>query len=261
MSASAPAGRGPRLLCLHGYCQNGAVLRAKTHALRKALQRACDAELVYVDAPHVVPERPGGGAGGGADGQQHSIRQVKRTWWVTTSPDGTPSSSGGREYAGWDATLRHVCGVFEDQGPFDGVLAFSQGAVLAHVLAAISRPDALPPPPPGGRHAWLGAADGTDARIGALSCLRFAILVSGFPSRARAHERLVGGAARRVPLPSMHVWGRRDELVPAAASEALMRLFDADGRDAVVHDGGHCVPQRKAERDAMATFVARFAAK
>jgi Serine hydrolase (FSH1) len=101
---------GPRLLCLHGYCQNGAVLRAKTHALRKALQRSCGAQLVFADAPHLAPELPPADVAVGS-----GIRAEKRAWWIASTPDGTPREAGGKVYGGWAATLEYVVRVFAEQ--------------------------------------------------------------------------------------------------------------------------------------------------
>lgn len=48
-----------RVLCVHGYRQNGGSFREKTGALRKLLKK--HAELVYLSAPHCVQEAGGEG--------------------------------------------------------------------------------------------------------------------------------------------------------------------------------------------------------
>ncbi len=55
-ASAANTARLMRILCLHGYMQSGAIMRAKTGALRSALKGV--AELVYVDAPNRVTEVP-----------------------------------------------------------------------------------------------------------------------------------------------------------------------------------------------------------
>lgn len=52
--------RGLRLLCLHGYRQDAKSFRARSGALRKALRGR--AELLLMDAPHVVAAQPGVGS-------------------------------------------------------------------------------------------------------------------------------------------------------------------------------------------------------
>lgn len=43
-----------RILCLHGYRQNGSMFREKTGSLRKILKKQV-AEFVFIDAPHLIP--------------------------------------------------------------------------------------------------------------------------------------------------------------------------------------------------------------
>jgi hypothetical protein len=43
-----------RILCLHGYRQNGNMFREKTGSLRKLLKKYV-VEFVYIDAPHLIP--------------------------------------------------------------------------------------------------------------------------------------------------------------------------------------------------------------
>ncbi len=45
---------GLRVLCLHGYRQNGHMFREKTGSLRKLLKKQV-ADFVYIDAPHLIP--------------------------------------------------------------------------------------------------------------------------------------------------------------------------------------------------------------
>ena len=43
-----------RILCLHGYRQNGNMFREKTGSFRKLLRKHV-AEFVFMDAPHLIP--------------------------------------------------------------------------------------------------------------------------------------------------------------------------------------------------------------
>lgn len=45
---------GLRVLCLHGYRQNGTMFREKTGSLRKLLKKQV-ADFVFIDAPHLIP--------------------------------------------------------------------------------------------------------------------------------------------------------------------------------------------------------------
>lgn len=45
---------GLRILCLHGYRQNGTMFREKTGSLRKLLKKQVT-DFVFIDAPHLIP--------------------------------------------------------------------------------------------------------------------------------------------------------------------------------------------------------------
>jgi pimeloyl-ACP methyl ester carboxylesterase len=200
------AARPLRVLCLHGYCQNAAVFRSKTGCVRRAVaKRLSGIEIVFVDAPHVVEADENGAE--------------KRAWWTLRNE--------GTEYEGFVETAAHLRRVVAEQGAFDSVMGFSQGAVLAHLVAA------------------LGLAGNN---------VRSAILVSGFPSRAERHERIVTGPPLK--MPSLHVWGMADELVPPAASKQLSTMFDSNaGRYIYTHNKGHVFPFDSAGIDAIVGFL------
>jgi predicted esterase len=109
-----------KILCLHGFTQNAELFRSKTGALRQELKSV--AELQYVDAPHVLPKRSDKPR---VDAQGQVVEIVRRTWWF----------SGSRpqfdvEYPGFQESVDFLMAVLGDQGPFDGILGFSQGAWL-----------------------------------------------------------------------------------------------------------------------------------
>lgn len=45
---------GLRILCLHGYRQNGTMFREKTGSFRKLMKKHV-ADFVFIDAPHLIP--------------------------------------------------------------------------------------------------------------------------------------------------------------------------------------------------------------
>lgn len=125
-----------------------------------------------------------------------------------------------RVYDGWEASMR----LLEAHLPADGVIGFSQGGAAAGLFAALH-----------GR------------------ALRFAICISGFPSRADAHRHLcVPGS---VDLPSLHVYGEQDALMNRERTLALAGCFV----DPVIlaHRGGHFFPELWPV-DAMRAFLLAF---
>ncbi|HEY2515477.1 MAG TPA: hypothetical protein VGI39_31635 [Polyangiaceae bacterium] len=193
-----------RILCLHGYHGTGAILRRQTAAWFEELSSL--AEFVYLDAPSLAAGDFG--------------------WWHAVESEQDPArddpgvEGGDRHYKGWARTRAEIVAAFERQGPFDGVLGFSQGAALAGLLVGLRAPDGHP----------------TAERP-----LRFdfAIVVSGFASSDRELARLYERRGA-YELPSLHVVGRTDGIVPTGDSRALASRFSAPL--IVEHGGGHVVP-------------------
>ena len=100
---------------------------------------------------------------------------------------------------------------------FDGVLGFSNGAAAAAMLMARE-------PPP----------------------LRFALFAGGYlPTALLDHLPIA--------IPSLHMMGSADELVPVEDSLRLQGLFDRPRQ--VLHEQGHIVPQRSAQMAEILSFL------
>ena len=178
-------GRKLRILCLHGYHGNEHTLRAQMAAFAASLESL--AEFVFIDAP--------------------SLSAGDYGWWHAVSterapPSGDPGVDGSRRhYKGWPRTRDAIVASFEKQGPFDGIFGFSQGAALAALMVGLRS---------------------TDDHLTVERPLRFdfAIMVSGFPS----HDTDLASLYERhdaYDLPSLHVFGRSDAIVPTEKSRAL----------------------------------------
>jgi pimeloyl-ACP methyl ester carboxylesterase len=130
---------------------------------------------------------------------------------------------------GWERTRDWVIDLFRLEH-FDGVFGFSQGAALTGLLAAL--------------------------RQGASGPITFdlAIMVGGFPSIPPHEAHLFG---RKLSVPSLHVTGRSDGIVPMRDSLLLAARFE----DPVIiqHGGGHVIPDDPVITTQIADFVARHA--
>ncbi|XP_037126218.1 esterase OVCA2 [Syngnathus acus] len=210
-----------RVLCVHGYRQNGASFREKTGALRKLLKNK--AELVYVNAPHLLVQ---GEEGDGTDGNRYA-----RGWWFSDPVARTFSAQQPCERgAGLDESVAALRQAVRRDGPFDGVLGFSQGAALVAMLCALQESNAEPD-----------------------FAFRFAILVAAFRSACAQH---LGFYSSPLQMPSMHVFGLEDGVIPADMSRDLLSVF----REPYVltHTGGHFVPAASAHKQSYQNFLERF---
>ena len=107
--------------------------------------------------------------------------------------------------AGWPESWAALRQVLESEGPFDGVLGFSQGAAVAAVLCALLQEGA------GGGGLQLAGSTAADSSGSPdqLQPLRFAILCSGYASPVPEHRELLGRCrqAGGIRLASLHIFG------------------------------------------------------
>lgn len=114
-----------RILCLHGYYQNGPSFKSKLGSFRKMIGKY--AELIFITAPHKAPAPPG------------SVKEDDdyRGWWFNKD-DGTFKGSNENGPAiGFEESVRLVEDTWNNEGPFHGILGFSQGACFVGLLCTL----------------------------------------------------------------------------------------------------------------------------
>ncbi|CAF1257363.1 unnamed protein product [Adineta steineri] len=216
-----------RILCLHGYRQNGNMFREKTGSLRKVLKKHV-AEFVYIDAPHILPVQDN--ITEDDTNTSASNRTNERGWWfsaadLTYDPLATTSCDRG-----FDESLKYVIKYINEQEvPFDGLLAFSQGAAFAVLLLA---------------------------RLSSMKYpFRFVILVASFRSGQEQHQSMYNNL--QIDLPNLHVIGINDRVIPCLMSETLANECFKNA-EILRHDGGHFVPTSSEAKLSYIQFLDRF---
>lgn len=171
------------------------------------------AQLIFISAPHKVVNENGGD-------------EDARSWWFNAEDNTFSGKCLGGPAIGFEETLRLVETVVTEHGPFDGFMGFSQGACLVGLLAAMQQK-------------------------GYLSyTFKFAIFASGFRSGSLVHK---GFYDEEITLPSFHVYGEGDSIIPKEMSESLMSLFvNARGAE---HSGGHYVACSGTIKEAYQDFL------
>lgn len=122
------------------------------------------------------------------------------------------------------AALDHLETLIREAGPFDALLAFSEGAGLAaSLLIKMSRLDTV-----------------IDAEPRLIKC---AIFFSGGVPRDPETGKLMDGDLDQeiIDVPTAHIWGRADEIYPTFGP-VLSKLCKIASREIYVHDGGHTIP-------------------
>ncbi|MCG8554328.1 MAG: serine hydrolase family protein [Proteobacteria bacterium] len=202
---------------------NGRIVRHLLRDVRQALGERLD--WSFIDAPNPATGPPLGQVG------RLWPREPYFEWWnALEQPDGSVS------YRGVEATLVHMRRVLAEQGPFDVLVGYSQGAALAAVLTALAE---------GAHRSGSGVPSPT---------WRLVLLFnSGPPPRDRKLERLFEGAPLRTR--SVHVHGGPGD--PGYEEQKRMvDLWSADTRQVYEHGQGHVPPSLRASPGIMAALSA-----
>jgi predicted esterase len=130
-------------------------------------------------------------------------------------------------FRGWERT-RDWALELASRERYDGVFGFSQGAALAGLLVALQQTD-----------------PSTSLRF------EFAVMVGGFTSYEPQHAALF---QRKITLPSLHVTGASDGIIPMQDSLRLAERFE----EPVIleHPGGHAIPSDPTITARISKFVA-----
>lgn len=200
-----------RVLCLHGYTSSASRLQRQLAPVAAALEPY--AQFIFVDGPFSAP--PG------------------HAWWDAKTAEGVTT------YDGWLKSRWYLHSVFHEQGPFDGILGFSQGAILSSVLVSLW-PEFMFDFAVliGGfkaRDNYLATIYDGEVHIATLQMFRRHDLIAELEASGQpAQNRDPGWYVLKFHTPSLHVYGRGDEIVKPEASEKLAQTFENPSR--LVHE-------------------------
>ncbi|RCI04223.1 hypothetical protein CU098_012117 [Rhizopus stolonifer] len=149
-------------------------------------------------------------------------------WWY--SPTYKPVKDG--YFVGYKESVEYIKSVLNEQGPFDGILGFSQGACFAALLTELletRNPNFNHPP------------------------FKLAILVSGFKPIVQEATNSMLTKENKLKTPSLHYIGDFDTLVLPKTMLALTEAFE----NPVVfrHSGGHYLPSTPTSKKAFIQFL------
>ncbi|KAI5474529.1 hypothetical protein MNV49_003085 [Pseudohyphozyma bogoriensis] len=171
-----------------------------------------------------------------ATGQSSRPEDIPRTWWFSEDkPDGT------KQYNKLDVALRFLREVLEQQGPFDAVWGFSQGAALAGMLVALVETPSKNP---------IFAAPGSNWPP---KPFKFGILSCGFEPVDPEVRAWFNPPPK---TPTLHVLGRGDTIVGEDRSVPFIGCFE--GARAEWHDGGHHAPSKASWRQFFKAYIKEF---
>lgn len=178
-----------KLLVLHGSRQTGPLLLGRMAKLRKSLQQE-GIKLVTADGPFDHPEDP-------------NLRQ----WW----------NRHNNTYQGMETSIQLLQDMWDAEGEMVGILGFSQGARLAHLIALLHQ-----------------TAKSTNSVRIPFTGLQFSIMVAGYEAPLPDNwgnllKEFGMASANKIIHPtietsSLHIWGISDPLIPPPKSQAVMKM-------------------------------------
>ncbi|KAK9047038.1 hypothetical protein V6N11_052902 [Hibiscus sabdariffa] len=214
MGSEAVIVRKPRFLGLHGFRTSGAILKKQIEMKwpKPVLEKI---EIVYPDAP--FPAR----------GKSHVQRVFLPPYyeWFQINKELT-------SYTHLDECLAYIENIIIKQGPFDGLLGFSQGALLS------------------------GGLPGLQAKGVALTkvgMIKYLIIIGG----AKFRDKSVAEKAYSSPIqcPSVHFLGEKDFLKPYG-----LELLESYVDPVIIHHPqGHTIPRfNEKGLEMMLSFLGRI---
>jgi predicted esterase len=163
-----------KVLCLHGYRQNGDALKSKLGSFRKFVKRYAD--FVFVTAPHQAP----------ALKPDDADDPEQKSWWFNKDDGTFKGTNKDGPAVGFEDSLKLVEKIWKEE-ECNGILGFSQGACFAGLICNLS------------------------ARGMTTIKPQFAILSSGFKSGSLVHMNYY---LSKNQIPSLHIFGQTDEIIP-----------------------------------------------
>ena len=263
---------------LHGYTRSGPIFYAKTRALQKHLQKSFRHRAVTLSYPSGpialnpadIPDfEPPYDAASTPDVDQGPEFFA---WWRRSDTAEPP------DYVGIENGLATVARVLSEEGPFDGVVGFSQGAALAAMLASLLDPNrrsafesfstnqeevaavvdhatSAAAPAATQQKPWgipfPSSFDGLNHPP-----LKFAVCYSGF--RAPGARYCAFYERPKIQTPILHVLGSLDTIVDEGRSKVLIDACGGDPEQegkVIRHPGGHIVPSQRPYLDALVRFI------
>jgi len=152
--------------------------------------------------------------------------------WFNATDDSPP------EYRHLPETLDYLERFMEEQGPFDGLVGFSQGGCLVHLISYMQA---------------------TGMRFTNVPSLKFVLLLSARLSRLPDHQKMWSSPPENLPR-SMVIYGGMDTSVKPHETQALIRTLP--GADVIfIPEQHHAIP-RLSEDDAakLAEFLETYGA-
>ncbi|CAF1105933.1 unnamed protein product [Adineta ricciae] len=211
-----------RILVLHGFYDSA---QNRQYQMRNLARSMKEIEFVFIDAPFQFVNY-------GFLKSPSDATNEPRYQWFSYRPEWDVTSY---HYDTNKESIEYVINYINSNGPFDGLLGFSQGAIVCvTMMLNIPQWPTLP------------------------SCVKFIIFV-GCPPINDATVKANLEALNQQPdqLPTLHVSGLNDTLITREMSEEVCKYFNPSLAEFYTHKGGHYCPSDADFRQKLREFIIR----
>ncbi|CCE63313.1 hypothetical protein TPHA_0E02210 [Tetrapisispora phaffii CBS 4417] len=220
----------PKLLFLHGFLQNGKVFSEKSSGIRKLLKKA-NVQCDYIDAPVILDKKDLPFEMDDEKWQATLDAEVNKAWFYHSSISKELDLS---------ESIKFVSNYIKENGPYDGIVGFSQGAALSTILT--NKITELVPNHPN---------------------FKVSLIISGYsftePDPENEGQLRITEKFQESFTPNtdsntklLFIYGESDQAVPSIRSKYLHDLYKSklptekhDLLKSFPHPGGHMVPNKK----------------
>ncbi|KAM0695553.1 hypothetical protein Q7P36_005913 [Cladosporium allicinum] len=247
-----------RVLMLHGYSQNSETFRAKTRRLKAhLLDTYPGAEFFYPDGPvrlytgdlieSLDASYSIGSIARTSQQEHHDERSIDfRAWFYRYVPGVVPR--------GFSESLSYLADYLQMYGPFDGVIAFSQGCVNAIALVSLLEGDFRYKSHVVARERFTELLDFPQAfRDSTHPPLRFALLFSPGLTLGEGWNWLWEDP--KLSTPFCRLLGKWDPIVTDDQREIALRVSEGEESMTRVHGGTHSIPIDSGSLEFISSFL------
>ncbi|KAI5968928.1 FSH1 [Candida theae] len=244
-----------KVLCLPGYLQSGSTLARKSSGLRKILSKKLGIQVDYITPCHKIKSRhelsfPLG-----------STEEESDKVWSQIVENGSNArwfdAQSANNYIGLEESIRFVVDHIEKNGPYDGIIGFSQGAAMA-VMITNCLQTYLPAHPPFKISMPVSGFCLTVPRSGDLSdenkqrILQIAD-VNEYAAEVELSDKVAkylcnsngDSTGKSLPTEIVLLYGLNDSIVPPIRSQYVKTLYNEKQVHVFEHNGGHFFPNDK----------------
>lgn len=244
-----------KVLCLPGYLQSGSTLARKSSGLRKILSKKLGIQVDYITPCHEIKSR-----------QELSFplgptNEESDKVWSQIVENGSNArwfdAQSANNYIGLDESIKFVIDHIEKNGPYDGIIGFSQGAAMAVMITNCLK-KYLPTHPPFKISMIVSGfcltvpsnddlSDENKQRILQITDVHQYATEVKISKKAAEYLCDANGESTGKVLPTevILLYGANDSIVPPIRSEYVGSLYNAKLVHTFAHEGGHFFPNDK----------------